>query len=176
MKKIVTILVLLVTFNFSFSQEQKNKNSKEQNLPTAKKEKEYNTWSVNFNFGTNIPVGPFNEGYYALTDDFFTQPEFNHFDFNVRKMFNTKFGLMLDLGYDNFDNSKTNGFLVENSWGEKSGFEGNYYMANSWFEDYTYEVVVDKKCVPKKILNLLNQKPIILPYWTPFSQVLMGGK
>jgi len=78
-------------------------------------------------------------------------------------------------GY-NFENSKTNGFLVENSWGEKSGFEGNYYMANSWFEDYTYEVVVDKKCVPKKILNLLNQKPIVLPYWSPFSQVLMGGK
>ena len=78
-------------------------------------------------------------------------------------------------GY-NFENSKTNGFLVENSWGEKSGFEGNYYMANSWFEDYTYEVVVDKKCVPKKILSILNQKPIILPYWTPFSQVLAGGK
>jgi bleomycin hydrolase len=78
-------------------------------------------------------------------------------------------------GY-NFENSKTNGFLVENSWGEKNGFEGNYYMANSWFEDYTYEVVVDKKCVPKKILSILNQKPIILPYWTPFSQVLAGGK
>lgn len=78
-------------------------------------------------------------------------------------------------GY-NFENSKTNGFLVENSWGEKSGFEGNYYMANSWFEDYTYEVVVDKKCVPKKILSILNKKPIILPYWTPFSQVLMGGR
>jgi bleomycin hydrolase len=49
-------------------------------------------------------------------------------------------------------------------------------MVISWFEDYTYEVVVDKKCVPKKILNLLNQKPIVLPYWSPFSQVLMGGK
>jgi len=78
-------------------------------------------------------------------------------------------------GY-NFENSKTNGFLVENSWGENSGFKGNYYMANSWFEDYTYEVVVDKKCVPKKYLSILNQKPIVLPYWSPFSQVLIGGK
>jgi bleomycin hydrolase len=78
-------------------------------------------------------------------------------------------------GY-NFENSKTNGFLVENSWGEKNGFQGNYYMANSWFEDYTYEVVVDKKCVPQKILNILKQKPIILPYWSPFSVVLSGGR
>jgi len=71
-------------------------------------------------------------------------------------------------GY-NFENSKTNGFLVENSWGEKPGFEGNYYMANSWFEDYTYQIVVDKKCVSQKILNVLKQKPIVLPYWTPFG-------
>ena len=78
-------------------------------------------------------------------------------------------------GY-NFENSKTNGFLVENSWGEKNGFQGNYYMANSWFEDYTYEVVVDKKCVPPKILNILKQKPVVLPYWSPFSVVLSGGR
>jgi len=78
-------------------------------------------------------------------------------------------------GY-NFENSKTNGFLVENSWGDKNGFQGNYYMANSWFEDYTYEVVVDKKCVSQKILNILKQKPIVLPYWSPFSVVLSGGR
>ena len=78
-------------------------------------------------------------------------------------------------GY-NFDNSKTNGFLVENSWGEKNGFKGNYYMANSWFEDYTYQVVVDKKCVSKQILNVLKQKPIILPYFSPFGALLSCGK
>ena len=78
-------------------------------------------------------------------------------------------------GY-NFDNSKTNGFLVENSWGENNGFKGNYYMANSWFEDYTYQVVVDKKCVSQKILNILKQKPTVLPYWSPFGAVLAGGR
>ena len=78
-------------------------------------------------------------------------------------------------GY-NFDNSKTNGFLVENSWGEESGFKGNYYMAESWFKDYTFEVVVDKKCVSKKILSILKQKPIVLPYWSPFGSLLKRGK
>jgi bleomycin hydrolase len=78
-------------------------------------------------------------------------------------------------GY-NFDNSKTNGFLVENSWGETSGFKGNYYMAKSWFEDYTYIVVVDKKCVSQKILSILKQKPIVLPYWSPFNVLLARGR
>lgn len=78
-------------------------------------------------------------------------------------------------GY-NFDNSKTNGFLVENSWGEDSGFKGNYYMAKSWFEDYTYIVVVDKKCVSQKILSILKQKPIVLPYWSPFNVLLARGR
>ena len=78
-------------------------------------------------------------------------------------------------GY-NFDHSKTNGFLVENSWGDEKGFKGNYYMSKSWFEDYTYQIVVDKKCVSQTILNVLKQKPIILPYWSPFGALLKGGR
>ena len=78
-------------------------------------------------------------------------------------------------GY-NFDNSKTNGFLIENSWGDEKGFKGNYYMSKHWFEDYTYEVVVDKKCVSEKILNVLKQKPTLLPYWSAFGALLKGGR
>ena len=48
-------------------------------------------------------------------------------------------------------------------------------MAESWFKDYTFEVVVDKKSVSKKILSVLKQKPIILPYWSPFGALLKGG-
>ena len=49
-------------------------------------------------------------------------------------------------------------------------------MADNWFDEYVYEVVVDKKYVSKKILNVLNEKPIILPYWNPFGAVLQGLK
>ena len=76
-------------------------------------------------------------------------------------------------GY-NFDHSKTNGFLVENSWGDQKGFKGNYYMSKNWFEDYTYQVVVDKKCVSEKILSVLKHKPITLPYWSVFGALLNG--
>ena len=78
-------------------------------------------------------------------------------------------------GY-NFDHSKTDGFLVENSWGDKKGFHGNYYMAKNWFEDYTYQVVVDKTCVSNKVLKVLKQKPTVLPYWSVFGALLNGGR
>tara|TARA_B100000902_G_scaffold243071_1_gene230147 strand:+ start:26272 stop:27612 length:1341 start_codon:yes stop_codon:yes gene_type:complete len=74
-------------------------------------------------------------------------------------------------GY-NLEKGKTNGFLVENSWGKKSGFEGNYYMNLDWFKKYVYEVVVDKKFVSKKVSSVLNKKPILLPYYSPFGDLL----
>ena len=74
-------------------------------------------------------------------------------------------------GY-NFEKGKTNGFLIENSWGKETGFDGNYYMALDWFNKYGYEIVVDKKCVSKKVLDVLKKRPIVLPYWSPFGSLL----
>jgi len=131
-------------------------------------------------------VGVDFDKYISLKDGFLDKDGFDYenvfgFDNNMKKCDALNYRqsspshAVVIKGY-NFENSKTNGFLVENSWGEKSGFKGNYYMANSWFEDYTYEVVVDKKCVSPKILSILNQKPIVLPYWSPFSVVLVGRR
>ena len=85
---------------------------------------------------------------------------------------------MVIKGY-NLTNSKTNGFLVENSWGDKMfekedtvDYDGNYYMSESWFKDFTFQVVIDKKYLPKKIVPLINQKATILPYWSPFGALL----
>lgn len=75
-------------------------------------------------------------------------------------------------GY-NFDEGKTNGFLVENSHGkQEKGFNENYYMSENWFNDFVYIVVVDKKFLSSKELNVLKQKPITLPYWSPFGSLL----
>jgi OOP family OmpA-OmpF porin len=43
------------------------------------REKDYNRWSVNVNFGTNIGIRPFTPGYSATTPNYITNPEFNHF-------------------------------------------------------------------------------------------------
>lgn len=66
------------------------------------KEKNYNLWSVNLNVGTHIAIRPFTEGYGSTTHNYLFNPDIQHFDFNVRKMFNTKFGLAWDFSYDNF--------------------------------------------------------------------------
>jgi len=108
---ILLILLFCFPFNSIFSQSKKKEKVKieSEHLNTSedsliKKEKNYNLWSVNLNAGTNIATHPFTPGYYATTHNYITDPNFNHFDLNVRKMFNTKYGLMLDFGYDNFSN------------------------------------------------------------------------
>jgi bleomycin hydrolase len=63
-------------------------------------------------------------------------------------------------------------WLVENSWGNKSGEEGNYIMTDKYFDEYLFEVVVHKKYLNKKVKNILKQKPILLEPWDPFGFVL----
>ena len=55
-------------------------------------------------------------------------------------------------GY-NLEKGKTNGFLVENSWGQESGFEGNYYMNLDWFKNMYMKLLLIKNLYQIK-LNL----------------------
>ena len=65
------------------------------------------------------------------------------------------------------DEGKAKKWMVENSWGAASGWQGNLIMTNEWFEEYMFRVVVEKKYVPEDVLKLLEQKPIMLPAWDP---------
>ena len=58
-------------------------------------------------------------------------------------------------------------WMVENSWGAKSGYNGNLIMTDEWFNEYMFRLVVERKYVPEDILKMLNQKPILLPAWDP---------
>ena len=58
-------------------------------------------------------------------------------------------------------------WMVENSWGNKSGYNGNLIMTDEWFNEYMFRLVVERKYVPQDILEMLNQKPILLPAWDP---------
>ena len=66
-------------------------------------------------------------------------------------------------------NNKPTKWRVENSWGNKSGDKGYYLMSDSWFNEYNYEVVIDKKYLPKKILHLFDKEPIELEPWDPMG-------
>ena len=75
---------------------------------------------------------------------------------------------MLFTGVD-IANGKSTKWRVENSWGPKGGNKGYYLMTDKWFDEYNYEIVVDKKYLPKQILDLFNRKPVELAPWDPMG-------
>ena len=75
---------------------------------------------------------------------------------------------MLFTGVNLIKNKPTK-WRVENSWGVKGGDKGYFLMSDDWFDEYNYEVVIDKKYLSKKILKLFSQKPIKLEPWDPMG-------
>ena len=65
----------------------------------------------------------------------------------------------------NLVNGQPNRWKVENSWGEDVGEKGYFVMDQKWFEDYVYDVVIDKKYLTKAELAEYEQKPVVLPAW-----------
>ena len=58
-------------------------------------------------------------------------------------------------------------WMVENSWGASSGHKGHLIMTDEWFDEYMFRLVIDKRYVAPKYLEMLRQKPSMLPAWDP---------
>lgn len=58
----------------------------------------------------------------------------------------------------------------ENSWGATKGHNGYLTFTDKWFDEYLFRLVVLNKFVDAKILDILNQKPVLLPPWDPMFQ------
>ena len=56
---------------------------------------------------------------------------------------------------------------VENSWGTDDGDEGIFYMYDNWFDLYVVRVVIHESHIPKQLLKLTEQSPIIIPEEEP---------
>jgi len=68
------------------------------------------------------------------------------------------------------DVDKDNNFTkwkVENSWGATSGNNGYLTVTDDWFNEYMYRLVIEKKYLDAKILEILKQKPTKVPYYNP---------
>ena len=64
------------------------------------------------------------------------------------------------------DDGKPTRWMVENSWGTGAN-NGHLIMTDQWFEEYMFRLVVNKKYLPKNILDILKQQPKLLPAWDP---------
>ncbi|HEY3341177.1 MAG TPA: C1 family peptidase, partial [Anaerolineae bacterium] len=60
---------------------------------------------------------------------------------------------------------------VENSWGDQVGDKGFLVMSDPWFDQYMYEVVVDKRYVPAEVLAILDTEPVKLQPWDPMGSL-----
>ncbi len=60
---------------------------------------------------------------------------------------------------------------VENSWGDEAGIKGYYSMSDAWFDEYMYQVVVNKKYLTPEQLAVINSDVIELAPWDPMGSL-----
>ena len=109
--------------------------------------------------------------------------------YDYEKLFDTKFKMNKASRLEYGDSAMTHAMLftgvdlkrntprkwrVENSWGDKNGDKGYYLMSDSWFDEYNYEVVVDKKYLSRKILEIFNREPNYLEPWDPMGALAVS--
>lgn len=61
---------------------------------------------------------------------------------------------------------------VENSWGEKNGDKGIFSMTDSWFDKYSYEIIIDKKYVSEFYLKGFDKEEIVYSPYDAFCLIL----
>ena len=69
------------------------------------------------------------------------------------------------------EDGRPNRWRVENSWGKDAGVDGYYIMSDAWFDEYMYQVVVDKKYLTEEQRKALEQEPITLQPWDPMGSL-----
>ena len=67
-------------------------------------------------------------------------------------------------------NGKPTMWKVENSWGKDHGRDGFDTLSDAWFDEYVYQVVVDKRYLSDKQRQALEtMEPIVLEPWDPMG-------
>ena len=102
-------------------------------------------------------------------------------DFNMTKeeRLNYKDSLMTHamvitgVNMDNKDNENTfNYWEVENSWSKVGPKDGYYSMTDTWFDEYVYEVAINKKYLNKEELDILSKDyKMIFDPWDPMGSL-----
>ena len=60
---------------------------------------------------------------------------------------------------------------IENSWGKDRARDGYYMMSASWFDQFVYQAVVDKKYLNEEELKALKGEAVVLKPWDPMGSL-----
>ena len=78
---------------------------------------------------------------------------------------------MVFTGVNLYENDKIDKWKVQNSWGKEVGEDGFFVMSNKWFEEYNYEVVINKKYLSDKLLADYDKEAVVLDPWDPMGSL-----
>ena len=79
---------------------------------------------------------------------------------------------MVITGVDLNNDQQPTKWKVENSWGEKVGTKGYFVMSDAWFDQFVYQLVIDKQYLPEKLQQVYEQEkdaPKVLVPWDPMG-------
>ena len=78
---------------------------------------------------------------------------------------------MVLMGVDLDDAGQPKKWRVENSWGKDVGKDGYFVMTDGWFDEYVYQVVVNKKYLTEAEQAAWQQEPAVLEPWDPMGSL-----
>ena len=109
-----------------------------------------------------------------MDTNLYHQDELFDVDFSMSKAERLDYGesmmthAMVLTGVDLVDDQPTK-WKVENSWGDKVGEKGFFVMSDDWMEEFCYQIVVNKKYLPKDLQEILKEEPTVLAQWDPMG-------
>jgi bleomycin hydrolase len=71
----------------------------------------------------------------------------------------------------NLVKTKPTKWKVENSWGSDTGDKGFYLADDAWFDEFVYQVVINKKYLSQEQLEAYESDPIELEPWDPMGSL-----
>lgn len=127
-------------------------------------------------FGCDVGKRSFRDGGLMDTGIYDVETLFDT-DFPMTKAERLEYGqslmthAMVFQGVNLDENGKSDRWRVENSWGEEAGKKGYFVMSDRWFDEYNYQVVVNKKYLSSKALEAYEKEPVRLNPWDPMGSL-----
>ncbi|RKZ07786.1 aminopeptidase [Candidatus Fermentibacteria bacterium] len=80
---------------------------------------------------------------------------------------------MVFTGVNIRDDGSPDRWKVENSWSDKYGDKGYFVMSDSWFDEFAYQAVINRKYLSDEQKEVLKTEPIVLNPWDPMGSLAL---